>query len=226
MWYDTNIKGSVQQSGGRAKRLPRGKGLTIMKKLACILLTVLLLCVLCVPCFAASSVAVDVAAVISEDGLLTLTLTVPEGSGLATFETTLHYDAETLELQDVAYGAGNMTTSNTETAGKVGLFMVWSETQETAATLATVTFQLKDGASGTTDFVFTDTSATDNDDNALGVSIAGSGTLTVPLTEEQTVTDADIPSTAGKYVAIGGVAAAAIAVIVVAAAFVKRKRAA
>lgn len=196
-----------------------------MKKLVSVLLALFLLGALAVPSFAAS-VTAQAAADVSEDGVLTLTVSVPESSGLATFESTLQYDAAVLTLQEVTYGAGNMTASNTDTAGQVGLFMVWSETQETAATLATVTFQINDGAAGTTNLTFTDTAATDNNDNAIKFSFSGGDTLKVALTEEQTITDADIPSTAGRYIAIGGVVVVAITAIVVTTAVVKRKRSA
>lgn len=196
-----------------------------MKKLVSVLLAFFLLGALAVPSFAAS-VTAQTAADVSEDGMLTLTVSVPEGSGLATFESTLQYDAAVLEVQEVTYGAGNMTTSNTDTAGQIGLFMIWTETQETAATLVTVTFQINDGAAGTTNLVFTDTAATDNDDNAVNFSFANGDKLEVALSEEQTITDADIPSTAGRYVAIGGAAAVAITAIVVTTAVVKRRRSA
>ena len=129
-------------------------------------------------------------------------------------------------MQEVTYGAGNMTTSNTDTAGQIGLFMIWTETQETAATLVTVTFRVTDSDADATSLIFTDTAATDNDDNAVNFSFASGDTLEVALSEEQTITDADIPSTAGRYVAIGGAAAVAITAIVVTTAVVKRRRSA
>ena len=69
-----------------------------MKKLVSVLLAFFLLGALAVPSFAAS-VAAQTAVDISEDGVLTLTVSVPEGSGLATFESTLQYDAAVLEVQ-------------------------------------------------------------------------------------------------------------------------------
>ena len=197
-----------------------------MKKLVSVLLAFFLLGALAVPSFAASAVTADTSVVVSEDGVLPLTVSVPEGSGLATFESTLHYDAAVLEVQEVTYGAGNMTTSNTDTAGQIGLFMIWTETQETAATLVTVTFRVTDSDADATSLTFTDTAATDNDDNAVNFSFANGDTLEVALSEEQTITDADIPSTAGRYVAIGGAAAVAITAIVVTTAVVKRRRSA
>lgn len=197
-----------------------------MKKLVSVLLAFFLLGALAVPSFAASAVTADTSVVVSEDGVLTLTVSVPEGSGLATFESTLQYDAAVLEVQEVTYGAGNMTTSNTDTAGQIGLFMIWTKTQETAATLVTVTFRVTDSDADATSLTFTDTAATDNDDNAVNFSFANGDTLEVALSEEQTITDADIPSTAGRYVAIGGAAAVAITAIVVTTAVVKRRRSA
>lgn len=193
-----------------------------MKKWFSVLLTACLLCTLCVPAFAASA-KVDAAAALSEDGVLTVTLSVPENSGLATFETMLHYDEAALTLQDVAYGAGSMTTSNTDTAGRVGLYMIWTETQEAAATLVTVTFQVSEDAKGTTVLSFTDTKAHDDDGSAMAVTVGDDGSLSYALTEEQPVTDTDIPPTAGRYAAVGGAAVAAVAVVVALVA-AKRRR--
>lgn len=193
-----------------------------MKKVFSVCLCLLLALVCCLPAFAQSTVTAAADAALA-DGTLTVTLSVPAGSGLATFESTLNYDAEKLELQEVVYGAGDMTTSNTTVPGKVGLFMIWQDTQTDEATLATVTFKVKDGATGTTDITFTNTAATDENDSEMAVSFGESDTVTVTLTEAPP-TEENIPSTAGTYIAVGAIGVVAVAAAVTAGALVKRKK--
>lgn len=193
-----------------------------MKKACSVILSFLFIFACCFPAFAAGAVTAKVDTVLA-DGTLTVTLSVPANSGLATFESKLHYDAEKLEFVSVAYGAGDMTTENTAVPGTVGLFMIWKETQTEAATLVTVTFKVKEGAAGKTDITFTDTAATDGSDTAIDFSYGESNTYTVALTETPS-TDEKIPGTAGKYVAVGAVSAVAVAAAVTAGALIKRKK--
>ena len=192
-----------------------------MKKALSVLLACLLLAALMIPAFAAS-VSVTPKAVLSDDGVVTDTLDLPAGADLATFATTLTYDADKLEFSEVKFGAGDMTTSNTNTAGEVGLYMVWSASQNTAATLATVTFKVKENAAGTTDLSFKNTEATDSTDQALDLSFAG-GPLSVTLSELPPV-DEKIPSTAGRYAAIGSACAVVVAAAVTTGVAVKRRK--
>lgn len=194
-----------------------------MKKVGSVCLCLLLALVCCFPAVAAGTVALQANAALAEDGTLTVTVSAPANSNLATFETTLQYDAQKLELQEVVYGAGDMTTSNTAEAGKVGLFMIWQDTQTDEATLATVTFKVKDGAAGTTDITFTDTAVTDANDSEMAVSFGESDTVTVTLTEAPP-TEENIPSTAGTYIAVGAIGVVAVAAAVTAGALVKRKK--
>lgn len=192
-----------------------------MKKTLSVLLACLLLAALMIPAFAAS-VSVTPKAVLSDDGVVTVTLDLPAGADLATFATTLTYDADKLEFSEVKFGAGDMYTSNTNTAGEVGLYMVWSTSQNTAATLATVTFKVKEDAAGTTDIAFKNTEATDSTDQALDLSFAG-GPLSVTLSELPPV-DEKIPSTAGRYAAIGSACAVVVAAAVITGVAVKRRK--
>ena len=194
-----------------------------MKKVGSVCLCLLLALVCCFPAVAAGTVALQANAALAEDGTLTVTVSAPANSNLATFETTLQYDAQKLELQEVVYGAGDMTTSNTAEAGRVGLFMIWQDTQTEAATLATVTFKVKDGAAGTTDITFANTAATDASDSEMDISFGESDTVTVTLTEAPP-TEENIPSTAGTYIAVGAIGVVAVAAAVTAGALVKRKK--
>ena len=194
-----------------------------MKKVGSVCLCLLLALVCCFPAVAAGTVALQANAALAEDGTLTVTVSAPANSNLATFETTLQYDAQKLELQEVVYGAGDMTTSNTAEAGRVGLFMIWQDTQTAEATLATVTFKVKDGAAGTTDITFTNTAATDANDSEMAVSFGESDTVTVTLTEAPP-TEENIPSTAGTYIAVGAIGVVGVAAAVTAGALIKRKK--
>lgn len=191
-----------------------------MKKIMSVFLACLLTAVLCVPAFAAS-VSVTPKATLA-DGTVTVTLDLPAGTDLATFATTLTYDAEKLEFSEVTFGAGDMYTSKTDTAGEVGLFMVWSASQNNAATLATITFKVKEDAAGKTAFSFKDTEATDSTDAALAVSFADDA-LSITLSDLPPV-DEKIPSTAGKYAAIGSACAVVVAAAVVTGVAIKRKK--
>ena len=194
-----------------------------MKKVGSVCLCLLLALVCCFPAVAAGIVALQANAALAEDGTRTVTVSAPANSNLATFETTMQYDAQKLELQEVVYGAGDMTTSNTAEAGRVGLFMIWQDTQTQAATLATVTFKVKDGAAGTTDITFANTAATDASDSEMGISFGESDTVTVTLTEAPP-TEENIPSTAGTYIAVGAIGVVGVAAAVTAGALIKRKK--
>lgn len=195
-----------------------------MKKVLSVLMSMLLLCALCVPAFAADTVTAEVqTALDKENGVLTLTLSVPAGTDLATFESTLRYDAEKLELTDVVYGAGDMNTVNKDTVGAVRLYMIWAGSQTDAATLATVTFKVKDGAAGKAAFEFKDTSATDSKDARIAFGFQSGDVFDVALTDAPP-TDEKIPSTAGKYIAVGTVVAVVVAAAVTAGAVAKRKK--
>lgn len=193
-----------------------------MKKVCSVLLSLCLVCMLLIPCFAAESVQASVETTLA-DGTLTVMLKIPANTDLATFASTLNYDTEKLELGEVTYGAGDLNMSNTENAGLVKLSMIWVSSQQTEATLVTVTFKVKDGATGKTALTFTDTLATDSADAELDFSFGESNAFEIALTDAPP-TDEKIPSTAGKYAAVGSavvVVAVAAAVISVA---VKRKR--
>lgn len=195
-----------------------------MKKVLSVLMSMLLLFALCIPAFAADSVTAEVKTVLDkENRVLTLTLSVPAGTDLATLESTLTYDAAKLELTDVVYGAGDMTTVNKDTAGAVRLFMVWAASQTDAATLATVTFKVKDDAAGKASFAFKDTTATDSQDATMEFIFGDSASFDVALTDAPP-TDEKIPSTAGKYIAVGAVAAVVAAAAVATGAVIKRKK--
>ena len=195
-----------------------------MKKVLSVCLCVLFVFVCCLPCFAANAVSAKVDTALA-DGTLTVTVSVPENSEIATFESTLQYDKEKLELTDVQFGAGDVTTKNTDTPGAVKLYMIWQETQTEAATLVTVTFKVKEGAAGTTNITFVNTAATDGNDAALDIAYGDSNTFAVVLSDAPD-TNEKIPSTAGKYTAVGGIGVVALAVAVTAGALIKRKRSA
>lgn len=193
-----------------------------MKKVCSVFLSICLVCMLFIPCFAAGSVQASVETTLA-DGTLTVMLKIPANTDLATFASTLNYDTEKLELGEVTYGTGDLNMSNTENAGLVKLSMIWAASQQTEATLVTVTFKVKDGAAGKTTLTFTDTMATDSADAELDFSFGESNSFEIALTDAPP-TDEKIPSTAGKYAAVGSaviVVAAAAAVVSVA---VKRKR--
>lgn len=194
-----------------------------MKKIVSVCLCLLLAFTCCFPAFAVGAVQVQTDAALADGGTLTVTLSAPASSGLATLSTVLNYDVQKLELQSVVYGAGDQTAENTATDGKVGLYMIWISSLTDAATLATVTFKVKDGATGTTDITFTDTEATDANDGAMDMSFGTGNTVSIPLTSAPS-TNENIPSTAGTYAAVGVGCAVAVAAAVTAGALIKRRK--
>lgn len=209
----------------------------MLKKLCSGLLSLCILTLLLVPAFAVGNISATTDTTLA-DGTLTVKVQVPAGTDLATLETTLLYEAEKLELSGVEYGVGDMNTYNADTAGQVKLYMVWSNSQQDAATLVTVTFKVKEGAQGSTALSFTDTAATDSTDAKLSLvigsgTVGGTNAVQVQLTEtpqgsaaadSNADTDENNPSTAGKYVAVGsGAVVVAVAAVVVSVA-VKRKK--
>lgn len=209
----------------------------MLKKLCSVLLSLCILTMLLVPAFAVGDISATVDTTLA-DGTLTVKVQIPAKTDLATLETTLRYDAEKLTFSNVEYDVGDMNTYNADTAGQVKLYMVWSNSQQDAATLVTVTFKIKEDAQGSISLSFTDTAATDSTDAKLPLVIGsgmagGTNTVQVQLTEAPQTsgttdpnanTDENNPSTAGKYAAVGSTAfVAAVAAVVISVA-VKRKK--
>lgn len=197
----------------------------MIKKLSSVLLCLCLLGMLFVPAFAADGVTAAVDTALT-DGTLTVTVQVPAETDLATLQSTLQYDADKLELSEVVFGAGDLNTYNAETAGQVSLYMVWSNAQQEAGTLVTVTFKVKDGATGSAKLAFTDTAATDSADAKLAFNF-GANTFDIALSDtanDAPNADEKIPSTAGKYMAAGSAVVLVAAAAVVVSVAVKRKK--
>lgn len=193
-----------------------------MKKHISLVLTVLLLFTCAIPAFAAGvSIKPRYA---REEAVLTVTLPIAKSSSLATFLTTMEYDQSKLTLTNVKFQSGDMTVFKDDVPGEVKLSAIWQGAQKDAATLCTLTFNIKEGAEGTVTFHFKDTEATDENDKPLSVSFGKEKFLTFALTE--TIGgNVDIPKTAGTYigVSIGAVALLAVAGVT-AGILIKRKK--
>lgn len=194
-----------------------------MKKLFSVLLCIAVLFSLSVPAFAADTASLRVQTAV-EEGKLTVTLSAPADAAFATFETALQYDADKLTLQNVEFRAGDMTTKNTDTAGAAHVYMIWTDALSQDSVLAVFTFAVQEDAKGVADFTFTDTRATDAEEQEIAVGFDGQTGFSVRLAEPEP-TDTEIPSTAGvKKAAVGAAAVIALATAVTAGALYKRKK--
>ena len=117
------------------------------------------------------------------------------------------------------YSSGDVSATNSSTAGEVKINAVWKNTAPLGGEVATITFKVNDGATGKTDFPInvdfsTDANNQHIDLSAVSSSIDLSEAAPMPAatdgtvsSEGKTVKAGKIPKTSGKYAAIGAAAA-------------------
>lgn len=189
------------------------------KKVLSVLIAAVILLVTAFPVLAADPFKLTSSAE-AKDSVVTVKIYLPQNTELGTLSFTLKYDTKLLTYVSAEYSSGDVSATNSSTAGEV----------------AAITFKVNDGATGKTDFPINVDFSTDANNQhidlpAVSSSIDLSEAALMPAATDETVSSegktvkaGKIPKTSGKYAAIGSaavtlcVAAAAVAVTV------KRKR--
>lgn len=134
------------------------------------------------------------------------------------------------------YSSGDVSATNSSTAGEVKINAVWKNAAPLGGEVATITFKVNDGATGKTDFPInvdfsTDANNQHIDLSAVSSSVDLSEAAPMPAATDETVSSegktvkaGKIPKTSGKYAAIGSAAAVLCIAAAAVAITVKRKR--
>jgi len=170
----------------------------------------------------------------AKDGKVYVTIMLPGTTDLGTISFTLSYDSSLLEYVSADYASGDVTSTNANELGKVGINAVWNDTAPNGNELVTVTFNIKDGASGETSFPLSvnyATNASDEDVDVLAITgkvdltgaLASSETTSAGSADEVSVAAGNIPKTYGQKIALGAAGVAVVAAAVVTGVAIKRK---
>ena len=164
----------------------------------------------------------------AKDSVVTVKIYLPQNTELGTLSFTLKYDTKLLTYVSAEYSSGDVSATNSSTAGEVKINAVWKN--------AAITFKVNDGATGKTDFPINVDFSTDANNQHIDLSAVSSSidlseaALMSAATDEtvssegKTVKAGKIPKTSGKYAAIGSAAAVLCVAAAAVAITVKRKR--
>lgn len=189
------------------------------KKVLSVLIAAVILLVTAFPVLAADPFKLTSSAE-AKDSVVTVKIYLPQNTELGTLSFTLKYDTKLLTYVSAEYSSGDVSATNSSTAGEV----------------AAITFKVNDGATGKTDFPInvdfsTDANNQHIDLSAVSSSIDLSEAAPMPAATDETVSSegktvkaGKIPKTSGKYAAIGSAAAVLCVAAAAVAITVKRKR--
>ena len=205
------------------------------KKVISVLIAAVILLVAAFPVFAADPFKLTSSAE-AKDSVVTVKIYLPQNTELGTLSFTLTYDTKLLTYVSAEYSSGDVSATNSNTAGEVKINAVWKDTAPLGGEVATITFKVNDGATGKTTFPInvdfsTDANNQNIDLSAISSTVDLTGAAAVPAgtdetapSEGKTVKAGSIPKTSGKYAAIGSAAATLCAAAAAVAVTVKRKR--
>ena len=163
-------------------------------------------------------------------------ISLPQNTELGTLSFTLKYDTKLLTYVSAEYSSGDVSATNSSTAGEVKINAVWKNAAPLGGEVAAITFKVNDGATGKTDFPINVDFSTDANNQHIDLSAVSSSidlseaALMSAATDEtvssegKTVKAGKIPKTSGKYAAIGSAAAVLCVAAAAVAITVKRKR--
>ena len=203
------------------------------KKVLSVLIAAVILLVTAFPVLAADPFKLTSSAE-AKDSVVTVKIYLPQNTELGTLSFTLKYDTKLLTYVSAEYSSGDVSATNSSTAGEVKINAVWKNAAPLGGEVATITFKVNDGATGKTDFPINVDFSTDAnqhiDLSAVSSSIDLSEAAPMPAADEtassegKTVKAGKIPKTSGKYAAIGSAAAVLCVAAAAVAITVKRKR--
>ena len=199
------------------------------KKVLSVLIAAVILLVTAFPVLAADPFKLTSSAE-AKDSVVTVKISLPQNTELGTLSFTLKYDTKLLTYVSAEYSSGDVSATNSSTAGEVKINAVWKNTAPLGGEVAAITFKVNDGATGKTDFS-TDANNQHIDLSAVSTSIDLSEAALMPAATDETVSSegktvkaGKIPKTSGKYAAIGSAAAVLCVAAAAVAITVKRKR--
>ena len=204
------------------------------KKVLSVLIAAVILLVAAFPVLAADPFKLTSSAE-AKDSVVTVKIYLPQNTELGTLSFTLKYDAKLLTYVSAEYSSGDVSATNSSTAGEVKINAVWKNTAPLGGEAA-ITFKVNDGATGKTDFPINVDFSTDANNQhidlpAVSSSIDLSEAALMPAATDETVSSegktvkaGKIPKTSGKYAAIGSAAAVLCVAAAAVAITVKRKR--
>lgn len=204
------------------------------KKVLSVLIAAVILLVTAFPVLAADPFKLTSSAE-AKDSVVTVKIYLPQNTELGTLSFTLKYDTKLLTYVSAEYSSGDVSATNSSTAGEVKINAVWKNAAPLGDEVAAITFKVNDGATGKTEFPInvdfsTDANNQHIDLSAVSTSIDLSEAAPVPAADEtaspegKAVKAGKIPKTSGKYAAIGSAAAVLCAAAAAVAVTVKRKR--
>lgn len=205
------------------------------KKVLSVLIAAVILLVTAFPVLAADPFKLTSSAE-AKDSVVTVKIYLPQNTELGTLSFTLKYDTKLLTYVSAEYSSGDVSATNSSTAGEVKINAVWKNTAPLGGEVAAITFKVNDGATGKTDFPInvdfsTDANNQHIDLSAVSSSIDLSEAAPMPAATDETVSSEGktvkagrIPKTSGKYAAIGSAAAVLCVAAAAVAITVKRKR--
>lgn len=204
------------------------------KKAISVLIAAVILLVAAFPVLAAEPFKLSSSAE-AKDSVVTVKIYLPQNTELGTLSFTLKYDTKLLTYVSAEYSSGDVSATNSSTAGEVKINAVWKDTAPLGGEVAAVTFKVNDGATGKTDFPINVDFSTDANNQHIDLSAVSafvdlSEAAPVPAADETVSTEGKnvkagrIPKTYGKYAAIGSAAAALCVAAAAVAVTVKRKR--
>ena len=204
------------------------------KKVLSVLIAAVILLVTAFPVLAADPFKLTSSAE-AKDSVVTVKIYLPQNTELGTLSFTLKYDTKLLTYVSAEYSSGDVSATNSSTAGEVRINAVWKNTAPLGGEVA-ITFKVNDGATGKTDFPINVDFSTDANNQHIDLSAVSSSidlseaALMSAATDEtvssegKTVKAGKIPKTSGKYAAIGSAAAVLCVAAAAVAITVKRKR--
>ncbi len=173
----------------------------------------------------------------AKDSVVTVKIYLPQNTELGTLSFTLKYDTKLLTYVSAEYSSGDVSATNSSTAGEVKINAVLKNAAPLGGEVAAITFKVNDGATGReTDFPINVDFSTDANNQHIDLSAVSSSidlseaALMSTATDEtvssegKTVKAGKIPKTSGKYAAIGSAAAVLCVAAAAVAITVKRKR--
>lgn len=205
------------------------------KKVLSVLIAAVILLVTAFPVLAADPFKLTSSAE-AKDSVVTVKIYLPQNTELGTLSFTLKYDTKLLTYVSAEYSSGDVSATNSSTAGEVKINAVWKNTAPLGGEVAAITFKVNDGATGKTDFPInvdfsTDANNQHIDLSAVSASVDLSEAALMPAATDETVSSegktvkaGKIPKTSGKYAAIGAAAAVLCVAAAAVAITVKRKR--
>ena len=121
------------------------------KKVLSVLIAAAILLVTAFPVLAADPFKLSSSAE-AKDSVVTVKIYLPQNTELGTLSFTLKYDTKLLTYVSAEYSSGDVSATNSSTAGEVKINAVWKNTAPLGGEVAAITFKVNDGETGKTDF--------------------------------------------------------------------------